>query len=51
MLFFNLQMENPQSYDEIVEILMIGLRKLCESKQKEHAHISDVNKSSVKSEV
>ncbi|XP_033744156.1 TBC1 domain family member 4-like [Pecten maximus] len=36
-----LKMENPQSYDEMVEIVMIGLRKLCENKQKEHSHISD----------
>lgn len=35
----------------MVEILMIGLRKLCEMKQKEHTHISDANKSSVKAEV
>ncbi|VDI06716.1 TBC1 domain family member 4 [Mytilus galloprovincialis] len=44
------QFENPQSYDEMVEILMIGLRKLCEVKQKEHTHLSDANKSSVKAE-
>ncbi|XP_067663827.1 TBC1 domain family member 1-like isoform X1 [Haliotis asinina] len=36
-----LKVENPKGYDEMVEILMIELRKLCEKKQKEHVHISD----------
>ena len=44
-------MENPQSYEETVEVLMIELRKLCETKQREHSHISDNNKVTVKAEV
>ncbi|XP_046369394.2 TBC1 domain family member 1-like isoform X2 [Haliotis rufescens] len=36
-----LKVENPKGYDEMVEILMIELRKLCERKQKEHVHISE----------
>nr|XP_022328358.1 TBC1 domain family member 1-like isoform X3 [Crassostrea virginica] len=39
-----LKAENPQSYEEIVEVLMIELRKLCELKQQDHSHISDPNK-------
>ena len=46
-----LKMENPQSYEETVEVLMIELRKLCETKQREHSHISDNNKLTVKAEV
>ncbi|XP_041360005.1 TBC1 domain family member 4-like isoform X2 [Gigantopelta aegis] len=44
-----LKNENPQSYDETVEVLMISLRRLCERKQKEHVHISEGGKN-VKSE-
>lgn len=39
-----LKTENPQSYEEMVEVLMIELRKLCELKQQDHSHISDPNK-------
>ncbi|KAJ8297907.1 hypothetical protein KUTeg_024438 [Tegillarca granosa] len=42
--------ENPQSYEETVEVMMIGLRKLCENRQREHTHISDHNKNTFKTE-
>ncbi|XP_062602104.1 TBC1 domain family member 4-like [Saccostrea cucullata] len=45
-----LKAENPQSYEEIVEVLMIELRKLCEAKQQDHSHISDPNKPHFKQE-
>jgi hypothetical protein len=35
----------------MVEVLMIELRKLCESKQQDHSHISDPNKPHFKQEV
>lgn len=46
-----LQAENPQSYEETVEVMMIGLRKLCEGRQRDHTHISDHNKNTFKTEV
>ncbi|XP_048778738.1 TBC1 domain family member 1-like isoform X3 [Ostrea edulis] len=45
-----LKTENPQSYEEMVEVLMIELRKLCELKQQDHSHISDPNKPHFKQE-
>ncbi|XP_064607616.1 TBC1 domain family member 1-like isoform X2 [Liolophura sinensis] len=38
------KLENPQTFSDMVEVLMIQLRKLCELKQKEHTHISDSNR-------
>lgn len=32
--------ENPQSNEELLEVMMVSLRKLCEQKQREHHHIS-----------
>ncbi|XP_053398670.1 TBC1 domain family member 1-like [Mercenaria mercenaria] len=49
-LYHSLQNENPQCYDESVEVLMVAIRKLCEQKQREHSHISDTNKGSQKSD-
>ncbi|XP_052795623.1 TBC1 domain family member 1-like isoform X2 [Mya arenaria] len=43
-LYHSLKNENPQSHEESVEALMIHLRKLCETKQREHSHISDTHK-------
>ena len=47
------QEENAQTYDEMNEVLMMQLRAMCESRQKEHAHISDssTNKTSLRQEV
>ncbi|KAK6168433.1 hypothetical protein SNE40_020968 [Patella caerulea] len=38
--------ENPQTHEEMVELIMISLRQLCERKQKEHLHISEGSNSS-----
>lgn len=46
-----LQLENPQTFSDMVEVLMIQLRKLCELKQKDHTHISDSNRYPWKHEV
>lgn len=51
MVFFFTKTENPQSYEEMVEVLMIELRKLCELKQQDHSHISDPNKPHFNKEV
>lgn len=47
----SIKAENPQSHEEIVEVLMIELRKLCELKQQDHSHISDPNKPHFRQEV
>ncbi|KAK3597093.1 hypothetical protein CHS0354_021196 [Potamilus streckersoni] len=49
-LYHSLKSENPQSYEESVEVLMIALKNVCELRQREHAHISDSGKGSPKSE-
>ncbi|XP_060603835.1 TBC1 domain family member 1-like isoform X2 [Ruditapes philippinarum] len=49
-LYHSLQNENPQCYEESVEVLMVAIRRLCEQKQKEHSHISETNKGSQKSD-
>ncbi|CAH1777592.1 unnamed protein product [Owenia fusiformis] len=35
--------ENPQSYEEMNEVLMSSLRQICEARQQEHVHISAYN--------
>uniref|UniRef100_A0A2C9JIX7 TBC1 domain family member 4 n=2 Tax=Biomphalaria glabrata TaxID=6526 RepID=A0A2C9JIX7_BIOGL len=39
-IFHQLEAEETESLEESIEVLLIGLRQLCERKQKEHTHIS-----------
>ncbi|CAG5136475.1 unnamed protein product, partial [Candidula unifasciata] len=41
-----MQAEEPESFEESVEVMVSFLRHLCERKQKEHVHISETSKSS-----
>ncbi|KAH9496550.1 hypothetical protein Btru_017240 [Bulinus truncatus] len=46
-----MQAESAESLDESVEVLMIGLRQLCERKQKEHTHISSESHKQASTEI
>ena len=50
-VMFFVQDEDPQSVQETCEVLMMILRQLCESKQKDHNHISDNNRLQAAQEV
>ena len=51
MVIFYLKVEGLATDQEKCEVLMIMLRQVCEAKQREHIHISDNTKTTIKYDV